>query len=354
MMDKGRAENKSKAFSPKRALHYKKRLVYLSAYMENAGNEKKKASKRAFIAVGVTCIMGWLFSYLATNVFRDYAAGLFMWLPFVMGATSTMIYGYKNTSRRLKLFNVSILTLIVFCLGLLFYAWEGVICLVMALPIGVFFTWVGHLVGYAIVKYRLNDAPVGIILLFVSVPFLMAFENKNKGEEGLRSVTTSIEINASAQQVWKNVISFPQLKEPTEFIFKAGIAYPINATIDGIGVGAIRHCNFSTGGFVEPITSWNEPVLLRFSVSDQPEPMKEMSPYNIHPNHLHGYWVSKQGQFKLTSLANGHTLLEGTTWYINKIKPGFYWTLWSDFIVHKIHKRVLEHIKTQSESNARI
>jgi hypothetical protein len=40
---------------------------------------------------------------------------------------------------------------------------------------------------------------------------------------------------------------------------------------------------------------------------------------------------------------------EGTTWYVNKIKPGLYWTLWSDNIVHKIHNRVLEHIKTQSE-----
>jgi hypothetical protein len=64
---------------------------------------------------------------------------------------------------------------------------------------------------------------------------------------------------------------------------------------------------------------------------------------------LHGYWVSKKGQFKLIRLANGHTLLEGTTWYINKIKPDWYWTLWSDYIVHKIHKRVLCHIKKVSE-----
>ncbi|TAH01426.1 MAG: hypothetical protein EAZ16_11800 [Sphingobacteriales bacterium] len=77
--------------------------------------------------------------------------------------------------------------------------------------------------------------------------------------------------------------------------------------------------------------------------------MKEISFYDIHPTHLHGYWVSKKGQFKLTKLANGNTLLEGTTWYINKIKPDFYWTIWSDYIVHKIHNRVLEHIKQQTE-----
>lgn len=59
-----------------------------------------------------------------------------------------------------------------------------------------------------------------------------------------------------------------------------------------------------------------------------------------------------QGQFKLTQLANGHTFLEGTTWYINKINPHIYWTVWSDYIVHKIHKRVLEHIKTQAEQQS--
>jgi hypothetical protein len=87
----------------------------------------------------------------------------------------------------------------------------------------------------------------------------------------------------------------------------------------------------------------------------QPEPLKELGFYNnIHPNHLHGYWISKGGQFKLIQLSNGHTLLEGTTWYINKIKPGFYWTLWSDYIVHKIHERVLEHIKIHAEQGESI
>ncbi len=183
----------------------------------------------------------------------------------------------------------------------------------------------------------------------LSVPSLMAFEDIIKTSDDLRSVTTSIEINASPEKVWKNVVAFPQLKDPTEFIFKTGIAYPIDATISGQGVGAVRHCNFSTGSFVEPITTWNEPKLLKFSVAQQPEPMKEISPYDIHPTHLHGYWVSKEGQFKLIALPNGHTLLEGTTWYVNKIKPNSYWIIWSDYIVHKIHQRVLGHIKTEAE-----
>lgn len=318
--------------------------------MTETNNLTEKISKQKLLSIALPCLLGWTFSYLATNVFRDYGFGLFVWLPLVLGATSTLILSHKNSVPRKQLRNNSYLTLLIFCLGLLVFAWEGIICLIMAAPIGFLFTYLGFLLGFHFSKSNLKrQTPTAIILLLISAPSLMAFEDRINETDDLRSVVTSIEINATPDKVWKNVVSFPQLKEPTEFIFKTGIAYPINATIKGQGVGAVRHCNFSTGSFVEPITVWDEPKLLKFSVDEQPEPMKEISLYDIHPNHLHGYWVSKQGQFKLTALPNGHTLLEGTTWYVNKIKPGFYWALWSDNIVHKIHNRVLEHIKTQAE-----
>jgi hypothetical protein len=286
------------------------------------------------------------------DLFREYSFGLFMWLPLVMGLVNALIYGSKLPVTKKNTAEQIFVTLGIFYLGLLFFAIEGLICMIMAAPIGLLLFIIGHAVGRQILKTKPGQQNVTtiVILFAVSVPAMMAFDTiDTKGD--LRTVTTTIEINAPLETVWKNVISFPQLKDPTEFVFKTGLAYPINATISGKGVGAIRHCNFSTGTFIEPITIWNEPHLLQFSVEEQPEPMKELSPYNIHPNHLHGYWISKQGQFKLTALPNGHTLLVGTTWYENKIKPDFYWSLWSDYIVHKIHERVLQHIKTQAELN---
>jgi hypothetical protein len=323
-----------------------------SPTMTQTDHSIQKNKRQQIISILITCLLGWGFSYLSTNVFLAYSYGLFLWLPFVLGAVSTLIYSYKNPIDRTRLRNNAYLSLAFFCVGLLLFAWEGVICLIMSLPLSLLFTYWGFLVGHILSQGKVsNKTPTAIIMLIFSVPALMAFEHTLKTSDDLRSVKTSIEINAAPETVWKNVIAFPQLKDPHEFIFKTGIAYPINATIAGKGVGAIRHCNFSTGSFVEPISTWDEPKLLKFSVDEQPEPMKEVSFYDIHPNHLHGYWVSKQGQFKLTALPNGHTLLEGTTWYINKIKPDIYWTLWSDYIVHMIHNRVLEHIKTQSELN---
>lgn len=307
-------------------------------------------SKRIVFSILATCVFSWIVTYVAVKLFANYAAGLFIWLPIVMGCSSTILYAYKNKVYKKDCRSVTFFTLLTFCIGLLAFAFEGIICIAMALPIGFLFAFLGHIIGWEIVKSKVVNPSVVVVLLMLSVPAVMGFEYKTTVNlEDIKSVTTRITINASPEKVWQNVIAFPQLKEPDELLFKAGIAYPINAKINGSGVGAIRYCNFSTGSFVEPITDWNEPYLLRFNVDEQPASMKELSFYDLHPNHLHGYFVSKHGQFKLTKLANGGTLLEGTTWYTNKIKPNLYWDFWSDYIVHKIHERVLNHIKEQAE-----
>lgn len=165
-------------------------------------------------------------------------------------------------------------------------------------------------------------------------------------------VRTAIEIAAPAETVWQNVVSFSELPEPKEWYFKTGLAYPKRARIEGSGVGAIRYCEFSTGPFVEPIETWDPPKLLRFRVTENPAPMEEWSPYRkVAPRHLHGYLVSRKGQFRLTRLANSRTLLEGTTWYQHGLLPAQYWRWWSDAVIHRIHLRVLHHIRNLSEGS---
>ena len=44
------------------------------------------------------------------------------------------------------------------------------------------------------------------------------------------------------------------------------------------------------------------------------------------------------------------TRLEGTTWYQHGLWPSQYWRLWSDAIIHKIHLRVLRHIRDEVEA----
>lgn len=304
--------------------------------------------KRKWIAVGLTVIISGLLTLWGIYGIGQYGAALFILTPLFIGAGSTILFGLKKEITYKQAWKIGFLTLEVYMAGLLIFAIEGVICIAMAAPIGLLLTWIGSLIGYTIINKTPNNAPTTILILIGIIPTMALIEKDN--EPTLTSVVTSIEIKADPQTVWKNVVEFPQLDEPTEFIFKTGIAYPINAKIEGTGVGAVRHCNFTTGSFVEPITVWDEPRLLKFDVVEQPEPMKELSFWDIDAPHLHDYFVSKQGQFKLIELPNGNTLLEGTTWYYHNIRPTFYWQLWSDHIIQKIHERVLKHIKKNAEN----
>lgn len=309
--------------------------------------------KRKWIAITISLIFAGGFTVWGIYGIGEYGLALFIFTPLLLGALPTILYGLKKELRKMEAWQLSLLTVTIFMAVLAICAMEGAICIAMAAPFAFFLSWVGSLIGYGIVK-RTPDQMLllAIWILIASVP-ATAFIEKDI-EPGTTTVTTSMEIDADAQTVWDNLVSFPQLDAPTEFIFKTGIAYPTDATIEGSGVGAVRYCNFTTGSFIEPITVWDEPHLLRFDVQQQPAPMKELSFREVDAPHLHNYFVSQQGQFALSTLPNGHTLLVGTTWYTHDIKPGFYWKLWSDHIIHTIHLRVLKHIKSNAENQSRI
>jgi len=303
--------------------------------------------RRKITAVALTVVLSYLLTTVGVYALGEYGLSMFVITPIFMGLCPVIIYGSKKKLSYGAAFNLAALTLLFFLLVLLCFALEGIICIAMALPFLLLGVWIGSVIGCAIINKRpKGGAPTVMALIFI-IP-IFGFVEKSVAPS-ITSVTTSIDIDASPEVVWGNVVEFPQLKEPTEFLFKTGIAYPINAKIKGTGVGAIRYCNFTTGSFVEPITVWDEPKLLAFDVLEQPAPMKEISFWDIDAPHLHDYFVSKKGQFKLIALPNGKTRLEGTTWYYHRIKPEFYWKLWSNYIVHSIHNRVLEHIKENSE-----
>jgi hypothetical protein len=238
--------------------------------------------------------------------------------------------------------------------SLLAFAIEGLICLIMALPIALPLAAFGGACGYVAQRRRWTQAgaPAFLSLVLLFVPGVQWTEHVAPDSKPTFVVRSSLDINAPPEKVWKQVVAFSEIAPPTEWIFRAGVAYPIRAQIFGSGPGAERHCEFSTGAFVEPIEVWDEPHRLKFSVSANPPPMEEWSPYgHLDTPHLHGFLVSNGGQFLLTPLPDGGTRLEGTTWYRHGLAPAQYWRVWSDMIIHTIHMRVLRHIKQEAEKN---
>jgi uncharacterized membrane protein YhaH (DUF805 family) len=307
----------------------------------------------AALGIFLNVLSALLFTQFSVQALSKYGLGLFIGLPFSLGFTSVLIYTYHWRQSLWNCLKVSMLSILL--AGAVFFAaaMEGIACLVMAAPLALLLAMVGGSIAYAIQSRPRKDIDTGSIYtsLILAVPLLMGIESTEAPVPQLHRVMTSIEIDAPPEKVWKHVVSFSELPPPDEMLFRIGIAYPMRAQIQGSGVGAIRHCVFSTGSFVEPISVWNESRLLKFSVTSNPAPMQEWTLYSkIHPPHLKSFLVSQGGQFELKQLPNGKTILEGTTWYNHNMQPELYWKLWADQIIHQIHLRVLNHVKSLSEN----
>ncbi len=295
-------------------------------------------------------------TFLSVEGLHNYGWGLFVGLPFCLGLSAVLVYGYHRPRPLGPCLVVALLSLLLAGAALIAVAVEGMVCVFMAAPLGAVVALFGGFIGYVIQRRpdyygeAAGHTLHAFSIALVALPALMLAERAARVEPPLRAVRTSVEIAAPPEVVWRELVAFAELPPPRERLFKTGIAYPVRAEIEGRGAGAVRRCVFSTGAFVEPIEVWDEPRLLKFGVAAQPPVMDELSPYaNLRPPHLEGYLKSREGQFLLTRLPNGNTLLEGTTWYQNSFWPSAYWNVWSDYIIHRIHLRVLEHVKRLAE-----
>jgi len=306
-------------------------------------------------AVVITALLGVVVTWGSLRFAGNYGLTLFISLPFVMGYLAVLIHSRTQEMDSNEVVGVVTLALLLTGIGIAAIAVEGVVCIVMAAPLAWLVAMFGGLLAMLI--HGRADSPQAtpsmFAMLLVSLPILLGVEHVAPPLLPRFLAHTTIEIAAPPEVVWKRLIEFPPLPATTEWPFRLGISYPIEARITGEGLTADRECRFSTGSFKEPILVWEPGKHFAFSVSDEPLLMKETSPYeNIHVRHLEDHdFQPERADFVLVPLPNGGTRLEGTTTYQNKMWPGQYWRLWTDAIIHAIHNRVFRHVKALAEAD---
>jgi uncharacterized membrane protein YhaH (DUF805 family) len=297
-------------------------------------------------AVAITLVSLGMGVYLR----RAYSAGLFLGVPFTIGYITAYIHNRRFPRSQRESIVLAVASVAIACGAIVVFALEGLVCTLMALPVAVLLAIPGALLGQA-VAVRLVEPGAGAGAALVLAPLLVAVEPR--GAPVPREVVSVIEIDASPDVVWQHVVAFPELPPPDEWLFRLGVAAPVAARIEGVGVGAVRYCDFTTGSFVEPITAWEEGRLLAFDITEQAPPMRELSPYRaVRAPHLEGYFRATHGEFRLEPLSGGRTRLVGRTRYVVDMFPQAYWAIVADGIVEAIHVRVLEHIRALASSGS--
>src|SRR5216117_1877629 len=302
--------------------------------------------KSAMLGVAASLAITFLSIAVAVYLRRRYSAGLFLGVPFTIGYISSYIYNYRVDRPAGESVVLALASVTIAAGAMVVFALEGLICIGMALPLAWAIAWPGAVLGRVMARRDMfGSTGAGMALL---VPLFLGVEPRKTPTP--HEVVTIVEIAAPPDEVWRHVVTFPDLPPPTALLFRAGVAAPTRARIEGSGVGAVRYCDFTTGSFVEPITACDENQRLAFDITAQAPPMSELSPYrNVNLLHLDGYFRATHGEFRLTPLPGGRTRLEGRTAYVVDMFPQRYWTLPAGRIVAAIHERVLRHIAALAE-----
>ena len=306
----------------------------------------------ALFSAGFSAMSATAIVWLSVSVLKQYGFALFVGLPVYCGVMSAVIYSYREPRSHLEALGLAGATLLILGIAIICFALDGLICILMASPLACLLAFTGAFVANSMMRSRHKARNIAPMLMACALlPFMVGFESRCDLPPPTSIVVSSIDIAATPEQIWKFIPAIPSIPDRPELIFRTGLAYPLRSEMSGTGAGAHRLCILSTGPLTETITEWQPGRLLRFDVTSCPPSMHELSIYrDLQTPHLENFMVSEWGQFKLIPLDATHTRLEGTSQYHNRMWPAVYWLPLSDFIVHRIHARVLNFIKTEAEN----
>ena len=275
---------------------------------------------------------------------------IFAGIPFATGVSSGVILRRSGgsfgqaVSAAMSLIGAVILIL---C-GLLM---EGIVCVVMAAPIGAGLAFLGVVGGYFLTRNKTTDGRLQSAA-WLAIVAIVGIEGWNPPAPLEDTVTSEIIIDAPAERIWAELHSIKDLPPTDNLLFRYGVAHPTGTATLGEGVGAARVCKMSTGDMPEIVTVWKPGKELRFKVLSTPPSMRELGFFGqtIDAAHLHSAYASLDGGFKLEALPDGRTRVIGESHYLLNLAPASYWNLWTEQIVRMVQRRVLEHVKQQAES----
>jgi hypothetical protein len=293
---------------------------------------------------------------LSVGVLREYGAALLIGTPTIAGfVTGAVLARLDPDASWSSVALTASLAEAIMVAAVIAFAIEGLFCIWLIMPIFFIPTIVGAVLGFgtgkSLPRARANAAVTSTLLSFF---VLLGLDRVSPLPPVLADpVATSVDIDAPPDRVWALLPSMDTMPPPEEWGFRAGIAYPVRASMRGTGLGAKRTCEFTTGPAVETIDLWEPGHALGFVIEEQPEPMRELTLYHtVNQPHNKGYVNSLRGEFSLAALPDGRTRLTGRSWYSLRLAPETYWRAWCDVFVHQIQERVLTVVKARAEAPA--
>jgi len=243
---------------------------------------------------------------------------------------------------------------VLFMLGLMaLLSIEGVLCMVMALPIFLILAGIGGCLGLLSRRRHAGKARAGGITAMLALPYLLApVEQRIMPPVELRRVENVLVIRAPPAVVWREIKSVRAIDAgelPFHLAHLIGLPRPLEATLSRDGVGGIRHAKFERGlEFRETISDWQPERRLSFTIAAEPAPATAL---DEHVAVGGAYFDVLDGSYELEPRADGSTLLKLTSHQRLSTHFNFYARLWTDFIMFDLQSAIMDVIRKRCEQS---
>jgi hypothetical protein len=229
---------------------------------------------------------------------------------------------------------------------------EGAICVVLGIPVMLVCASIGGLIG-GVRAARRPSTTAAMLALPLAIG---AAEGNGPGALDHHRVATSIEIDAPAADVWREIVSVREIS-PNELspalYLRLGFPRPLSAEIRGEGIGAVRMARFAGGVlFVETVNDWAPESRLGFRIAAQTD---QIPPTTLDPHVTIGgpHFDVIQGTYRIESLGPGRVRLHlaSDLWVATHFN--WYASLWANAIMRSIQRTILEVEKARAEQASR-
>jgi hypothetical protein len=292
------------------------------------------------------------------DFFSVMSIGFIFFMPFALGCIAVFVAEIKRPQSVRTWIWLPWLPLLASLLGTLVTLLEGIICIVMFLPISIPLASIGGVLGGLAGRYLRSRRAQGLAMAcMVVLPFVTGpWEQKVFYQMEARQVENVVDIKAPADVVWQNIERVRAIRReelPSSWAHAIGFPDPIEATLSHEGVGGVRNATFGGNlAFIETIDVWEPGRRLGFTIAAETDKIPSTT-LDEHVRIGGEYFDVLRGEYRLEPLPGGVTRLHLSS--RQRLSTDFNWYahLWTDAVMSDLQKRILYVVQQRCEKQAR-
>lgn len=258
-----------------------------------------------------------------------YGLSFFVFLPFTLG----YVLG-KSSLKKVSLYGL-VVSLIIFFILLIAGGLEGMVCVLMAMPLVLIAIALGFFIRKLVKleKPKSNNALKSTILPFCLFMLFGTVEHKlTEGNEAVVEIHSIIELDYTPIQVYEAIKSVDTLVAQKPFLMKLDLPIPHKCILQEERVGGLRTCYFENGHIVERVTELEKGKILKMDVVDYQLTGRE-------------WFEFKEAIYTFEELENGRCKMTRITTYTSNLYPRFYWQPLERIGIEQEHEYVFRNLE---------